>query len=132
MRVGKTSEEELESIVAAGGRRGRSTADLARLRDRYAARIREKYPDIPRRVSGYNLPYLLPEKGFHVARALAGSESTCVTVLEATLRLLPNPRARTLVVVGFESVFAAADSVPEVMEHRPIGLEGMDDRLVND
>ncbi len=132
MRVGKTSDEELAGIIAAGGRRAEIYRDLALLRERYAAMIRERYPDIPRRVSGYNLPYLLPEKGFHVARALAGSEGTCVTVLEATLRLLPNPRARTLVVVGFESVFAAADHVPEVMKHRPIGLEGMDDRLVND
>jgi hypothetical protein len=56
--------------------------------------IRARYPDIPRRVSGYNLDDLLPEKGFHVARALVGSESTLVTILEAKLRLLKNPKAR--------------------------------------
>ncbi len=132
MRVGKTSEDELSRLCAAGGRTGQIYRDLVRLRDRYAEKIRERYPDIPRRVSGYNLPYLLPENGFHVARSLVGSESTCVTVLEATLRLVPNPKARSLVVAGFESVAAAADCVPAVMKHRPIGLEGMDDRLVND
>ena len=103
-----------------------------KLRDRYAARIREKFPDIPRRVSGYNLPYLLPEKGFHVARALVGSENTCVTVLEATVQLIPNPAARSLLVVGFEDIYTAADAVPEVLEHRPIGLEGIDERMVRD
>ena len=54
---------------------------LLELRDRYADLIRERYPKIPRRVSGYNLDDLLPENGFHVARALAGTESTCATYL---------------------------------------------------
>jgi FAD/FMN-containing dehydrogenase/Fe-S oxidoreductase len=130
--VGKTSDEELDRILAEGGRRGQIYADLKNLRDKYTTKIREKFPDIPRRVSGYNLPYLLPERGFHVARALTGSENTCVTVLEATVRLIPNPKARSLVVVGFEDVFAAADAVPQVLEHRPIGLEGFDERLVRD
>jgi Fe-S oxidoreductase/FAD/FMN-containing dehydrogenase len=130
LRVGKTSEEELSRIVAEGGRRGQIYKDLRALRDKYANKIREKYPDIPRRVSGYNLPALLPENGFHVARALVGTENTCVTVLEATAQLIGNPRARSLVVLGFPDVYAAADHVPAVMEHRPIGLEGMDNRLV--
>ncbi len=132
LRVGKTSDEELARIIAEGGRRGQIYADLKALRDKYAEKIREKYPDIPRRVSGYNLPELLPEKGFHVARALVGTEGTCVTVLEATAQLIGNPRARSLLVLGFEDVYAAADHVPAIMEHRPIGLEGMDERLVRD
>lgn len=61
------------------------------MRDKYAPLIRERFPKIPRRVSGYNLDDLLPENGFHVARALAGTEGTCVTILEATLQLIPNP-----------------------------------------
>ncbi len=132
MRVGKTSEEELARIVAEGGRRGQIYASLRELRDRYAGRIREKYPKIPRRVSGYNLPELLPENGFHVARALVGSEGTCVTVLEATLHLIPSPACRVLLVAGFPDVFAAADAVPRVLEHRPSGLEGLDDGLAED
>ena len=84
MTVGATSEEELERIIQAGGRRGEIYARLKDLRDRYADVIRARYPKIPRRVSGYNLDDLLPENGFHVARALVGSEGTCVTILEAT------------------------------------------------
>src|SRR3954447_26743166 len=89
MRVGATSEEELERIVGEGGRRGEIYAAMRDLRDRYGDLVRERYPDIPRRVSGYNLDELLPEKGFNVARALVGSEGTLVTVLEATLELVP-------------------------------------------
>jgi len=55
MRVGSTGEEELERIIAEGGRKGEIYARLKELRDRYADFIRERYPDIPRRVSGYNL-----------------------------------------------------------------------------
>jgi FAD/FMN-containing dehydrogenase/Fe-S oxidoreductase len=132
MRVSRTSEEELARIIAEGGRRGRIYADLKSLRDEYCDRIRRRFPDIPRRVSGYNLPYLLPENGFHVARALVGSEGTCVTVLEATLALIPDPKARSLLVAGFDDVAAAADRVTDILAHRPIGLEGIDERLVED
>jgi len=101
MTVGPTSDEELASIIAAGGRRGRIYAGLRDLRDRYADRIRQRYPRIPRRVSGYNLDELLPEHGFNVARALVGTESTCVLVLEATCQLIYSPPVRRLVVLGW-------------------------------
>jgi FAD/FMN-containing dehydrogenase/Fe-S oxidoreductase len=130
LRVGATTEAELGQIIAAGGRRGEIYAGLRGLRERFAGLIRQRYPDIPRRVSGYNLDQLLPENGFHVARALVGSESTCVTVLEATLRLVPSPPCRSLAVLGYRDVFTAADHVPEILAWRPIGLEGMDDQLI--
>lgn len=130
LRVGTTSDAELDSIIGAGGRRGEIYAGLKALRDQYAGLIRAKYPNIPRRVSGYNLNFLLPENGFHVARALVGSEGTCVTTLEATCRLVESPSARILLVIGCRDVFEAADLVPQVLTHKPIGLEGMDDVLV--
>ena len=132
LRLGRTSEDDVSRAIAQGGRRGAIYAALAALRDRYAPAIRARFPDIPRRVSGYNLPYLLPENGFHVARALVGSEGTCVTVLEATVALLPRPAARALTVAGFSDVFEAARRVPDILTHRPIGLEGFDERLVAD
>ncbi|MBX5491923.1 MAG: FAD-binding oxidoreductase [Chloroflexi bacterium] len=129
LRVGPTSDDELARIIAPGGRRGALYAGLKALRDRYADRIRQRFPDIPRRVSGYALDQLLPEHGFHVARALVGSESTCVLVLEAQLRLVPSPPARALLVLGFQDIFAAADHVPQVLEHGPIALEAIDHEL---
>jgi hypothetical protein len=58
MTVGRTSEEEIEALIRGGGRVGEIYARLAQLRDRYADLIREKFPRIPRRVSGYNLDEL--------------------------------------------------------------------------
>src|SRR5437868_6568353 len=77
---------------------------LLALRDRYADLIRTRFPDMPRRVSGYNLPDLLPEHGFHVGRALVGSEATCVAILGATLRLVRAKPPRTLAVLGYPDI----------------------------
>ncbi|HEU4875613.1 MAG TPA: FAD-linked oxidase C-terminal domain-containing protein [Pyrinomonadaceae bacterium] len=132
MRVGATGEAELARIIREGGRRGEIYSRLKTLRDRYADLIRQHFPDIPRCVSGYNLTWLLPEKGFHVARALVGSESTCVMVLEATTRLVHSPPGRALLVLGYRDVYNAADHVVDVLDHKPIGLEGIDDKLIDD
>jgi FAD/FMN-containing dehydrogenase/Fe-S oxidoreductase len=132
LTVGPTSEDELAAIVRAGGRRGEIYAGLRNLRDRYAESIRARYPRIPRRVSGYNLDELLPENGFHVARALVGTESTCAITLAATVRLIHSPPYRRLVVLGYPDFYVAGDAVPAILEHDPIGLEGFDDQLVRD
>lgn len=130
MRVGRTAPDGIDSIVRGGGRHGDIFARLRGLRDRYADGIREQFPKIPRRVSGYNLPFLLPEHGFHLARALVGTEGTCVTVLEATVRLVQSPPKRCLVVIGYEDVYQAGDDIPRILDHQPVGLEGLDDGLV--
>jgi FAD/FMN-containing dehydrogenase/Fe-S oxidoreductase len=126
MRVGATSPEELEAIIHSGGRRGQIYAELKALRDRYADEIRHRFPRLPRRVSGYNLDELLPENNFNVARALVGTESTCVTILEATVHLIPYPPARSLLVLGYPDICDAADQVMNILEHGPTALEGFD------
>ena len=131
MTVGKTGHTDLERIIREGGRRGEIYAGLKRIRDRYSDLVRARFPRIPRRVSGYNLDELLPENGFNVARALVGTEGTCVTVLEARLNLTQSPQHRVLTVLGFPDAFAAADAVPAALEHKPIGLEGFDQMLVD-
>jgi len=130
MRVGATTSTELETIIGEGGRRGEIYGKLKAIAATYGDLVRQRYPNIPRRVSGYNLNYLLPENGFHVARALVGSEGTCVTVLEATCRLVESPQERVLLVIAYPDIYQCADHVPEVMAHGPIGLEGIDDLLV--
>ncbi len=129
---GPASDEEYAAIERRGDRRAEIYRRLRRLGDRYAGQIRERYPDIPRRVSGYNLDSLLPEHGFDIAGLLVGSESTLVTVLRAKLKLIPVLAERSLVVLGYPSVAAAADAVPAILPHQPIALEGLDHRLIHD
>jgi len=130
MKVGQTSSDELHRLCSEPGRRGQIYSTLRTISTEYAGLIRQRFPNIPRRVSGYNLNYLLIENGFHVARALVGSEGTCVTTLEATCRLVASPPQRVLAVVAYPDIYQCADHIPEILQHKPIGLEGFDDLLV--
>ncbi|GAA2374278.1 FAD-binding and (Fe-S)-binding domain-containing protein [Dactylosporangium salmoneum] len=130
MWVGPTDDAELDRIVAAGGRRAEIYRSLRELRQRYREQIATRFPDIPRRISGYNLPDLDEQHGFNVARALVGTESTCVVVLRAELRLLPKPKHQVTVLLGFPDIAAAGDAAPRVARHSPIQLEGLDEKLL--
>jgi Fe-S oxidoreductase len=130
MRVGPTSDSEFGQIIREGGRRAEIYSRLFSLSHQYADLVRRRYPNIPRRVSGYSLDELLPERGFNVARSLVGAEGTCVIILAAKVRLVDWPPQRTTLVLGYRDVYAAADNVPEVVNSAPIGLEGMDDVLI--
>jgi FAD/FMN-containing dehydrogenase/Fe-S oxidoreductase len=131
LTVGPTTETELDAHIKSGGRIGEIYAALKNIRDTYAGQVRAKFPRIPRRVSGYNLDELLHENNFNLARALVGSEGTCAVILGATLQLVESPPCRTLVGVGFPDIFLAADHVSQILEHKPIGLEGVDGYLLD-
>ena len=88
------------------------------------------FPNLPRRVSGYNLDELLPENNFHVARALVGSESTLVTILQATLHLVPWPPARSLLDARLSRHFRGVRAFAwRFWSFEPTGLEGLDHLL---
>ena len=130
MTVGATTREDVERILRQGGREAEIYQALLGIGDRYADLIRARFPKIPRRVSGYNLDDLLPEQ-FNVARALVGTEGTCVTVLEAKVKLIPSPQHRALVGIGYRDAFIAADHVPEILSFHPIGFEGFEGSIVD-
>ncbi len=129
LTVGPTTEDDFRQRIAEGGRIAEIYQGLRDIRDRHADAINQHFPDIPRRVSGYNLPALLDDD-CNIARALVGSEGTCVAILEATLRLVEWPKARCLAVLGYQTIADAAEHIMQIMETGPIGLEGLDDRLV--
>jgi FAD/FMN-containing dehydrogenase/Fe-S oxidoreductase len=133
MTVGWMDDQKLEEEIRKGGRVGNIYSRLKQLGSRYANLIHEKYPHIPRRVSGYNLDQLLPgEDGrFNVARALVGTESTCVTIVEAKVQLIYSYPQRVLLVLGYPNVYEAGDHVPEILKYKPIALEGIDEFLVH-
>jgi FAD/FMN-containing dehydrogenase/Fe-S oxidoreductase len=131
LTVGPTSDRDIAQHIQTGGRIGGIYSSLKILRDTYGNLVRQKFPRIPRRVSGFNLDELLPENSFNLARALVGSEGTCAIILSATLQLVESPPCRTLVGLGFSDIFLAADHVPNILEHKPIGFEGMDGLLLD-
>jgi FAD/FMN-containing dehydrogenase/Fe-S oxidoreductase len=130
LEVGCFSKTALEATVAVGGRLSQVLRALASLAERYGPLVKEKFPDIPRRVSGFNLDQLSTGTGMHVARALVGTESTCAFSTELTLRLVEDPPGRALVVLAYPDVYAAAEAVPELLAHPLLALEGFDKTLV--
>ena len=140
LAYGKTSDSVLSLKVVDG--RGRQfeassgeesvakVTGLKTLIDNNLALLRTELGRFGRQVSGYSLEHLLPENKYDLAKALVGTEGTCVTILEATVALQPIPKHRILVVLGFEDMVAAADAVPRLLPLNPLAIEGMDKRLV--
>jgi len=132
MTAGWMTEPEMEAAIGGGGRGGEILSGIKALRLRYESEIGARFPNIPRRISGYNLDQLIPnqEGRFNLGRALVGSEGTLVTVLEANLNLVHNPPHTTLVVLGYPDIYQAGDDVAAIVEFEPIGLEGIDYKLI--
>ena len=130
LTAGPAAAQEAARRARQPGGTGRIYRGLAELAERHAALVRAQTPELTRRVSGYNLDQLLPENGFNLARALVGTEGTCVTVLEASVALVPVPAVRALTVAGFADAFVAADAAPEFLDLAPLTIEGMDVALI--
>jgi FAD/FMN-containing dehydrogenase/Fe-S oxidoreductase len=130
LTVGPTAGDELARRAARPGTEGRIFQGLSELVRRDGDVIREHLRPWSRRVSGYSLEHLLPEHGTDVARALVGTEGTCVVVLGATVRLVPVPATRVLLVLGFQDDEHAADATPAILPSGPLTVEGIDRRLV--
>jgi FAD/FMN-containing dehydrogenase/Fe-S oxidoreductase len=104
---------------------------LAALTDASLHTIRTELGRFDRQVSGYPLQHLLPENGRDLARALVGTEGTCGTLLGATVRLVPVTPHRLLLVLGYADIVEAAEAAPALLDHQPLAVEGLDDRLVD-
>jgi len=102
-------------IASAGDQTFAAVPGLAELVLDNLALIRTEFGRFSRQVSGYSLEHLLPENGSDLAKALVGTEGTCVTVLKAKVKLVPVPQQPNLVVLGYRDMCEAADDVPNLL-----------------
>jgi FAD/FMN-containing dehydrogenase/Fe-S oxidoreductase len=128
--VGRVGLDDAQAVAAGQDRVATIVRGLLELRDEVGDLVAARYPPIPRRVSGYHLDQLLHPEHLDVAKALVGSEGTCVVVLGATVGLVELPAVRIQVVLGYDDLVAAAHHVPGLLSHDPSGLEGVDHLLV--
>ncbi|MGW3654329.1 FAD-binding and (Fe-S)-binding domain-containing protein [Streptomyces sp. NPDC005151] len=114
------------------GRWDGAPAGLRELVGSHLALLRTGFPELPRRISGYALDALLPERGPDLARAFCGSEGTLGVMTEATVRLVEAPGSRALAVLGYADESAAAEAAPGLLPYRPLTVEGMAADLVRE
>jgi len=123
-----------EFAVASGADDPVESAEATALRAlgaEHLAHIRTRFGRFGRQVSGYSMEQLLPERGADVARFLVGSEGTLGVVTEATVRLVPDPKHRRMIALGFADIVAAGAASPAVLAHDPTACEGLDARLID-
>lgn len=109
--------------------------------DRNRDEILARYPQVMRRVSGYNLDEFVagagcpPPAGIrepasshrgNLSHLIVGSEGSLACILEATVRLTPLPQATALAIVHFHDELQALESVPHILRHQPSAVELLD------
>ena len=93
--------------------------------------IRTNFGTFSRQVSGYGLEALLPENGFDVRRAFAGTEGTWGVILAAKMRLVKDPSFTSAVVLGYADMVAAAHDAPLLKDFPVAACEGLDSRMLD-
>ena len=88
--------------------------EVPRLVAAHETAIRRDFPPFWRKSGGYRLERMLAERGpFNLANLVVGSEGTLAIVVEANVKLVPQPKAVVGVAGHFESVAAAIDAVDD-------------------
>ncbi len=107
----------------------RTVLELAR---QYADEIDRRFPKVLRRVMGYNLDEFVDQnKPVNLAKIMVGSEGTLGVVLEAKLRLVPLPKAKAVMVIGFEHLLESLSAAPVILNHKPSAIEVMDKAILD-
>ncbi|WP_226008382.1 FAD-binding and (Fe-S)-binding domain-containing protein [Natrinema salinisoli] len=132
--LGEIEVDELrERADPVGDLLERVSAEVVRIINEEADDVRERFPDLKRNVSGYNLDVLVEEAEsgtVNLARLLAGSEGTLAVITEAEVSLEPVPETKAVSLLFYESVLAAVTDVQHVLEHDPVAVELIDDVLI--
>lgn len=146
---GRTSDNVVAmDLLTAGGRRLSATTsvagghpsltgddalvgELTRLADDHLETLRTEFGTFGRQVSGYALEHLAPERGRDIGRMLVGSEGTLAVVTQARVRLVTDPPATCLAVLGFEDIYAAGDVAHLLKGLGAVAAEGIDSRIVD-
>ena len=125
---GPLTAGELASRAAAPTLDGAICRELPRLVERHREAIATGFPRFWRQSGGYRLDRLGPDPsaGLDLAKFVVGSEGTLVTVVEATVQLVPAPRHRVIAVGHFTSVQAAIEATEDALACQPAAVELLD------
>ena len=119
------------SLAGLSGDKHALAKDLLNLGERDAKTIGERFPDVLRRVGGYNIDALLPsDKNINLSHLLVGSEGTLAYSTAIELKLSPLPVDRVLGVCHFPSFYQAMDATQHLVELGPHAVELVDNTMI--
>src|SRR6266567_6641611 len=130
---GPLTPAELLSRAAAPTLDGTICRDLPRLAEHHREAIATGFPPFWRQSGGYRLDRLArpdPSAGLDLAKFVVGSEGTLVTVVAATVQLVPAPRHRVVAVGHFTSVQAAIEATEDALACQPAAVELLDRTII--
>jgi len=125
-RFGLMTDRELVSRATSPALDGVICRELPRLAERHQAAIATGFPRFWRQSGGYRLDRLAGSGGLDLAKFVVGSEGTLVTVVEATVQLVPLPRHRVIAVGHFTSTQAAIEATQDALACQPAAVELLD------
>ncbi len=128
--------EEIDAACAAPTFEGGCYRTVRQLAARHADEIDRRYPQILRRVGGYNLDAFTPARAaagepFNLARLIVGSEGTLGLIVEARLNLVPLPNAKAVLTIEYDDLLDALGDTPAILEHDPSAVEVMDRSILD-
>jgi FAD/FMN-containing dehydrogenase/Fe-S oxidoreductase len=125
---------EYEEIVSKNDREAALYETTRKLVEENEAEIDEKYPNLKRSVSGYNLHKVIYENDdgedvINLSKLFVGAEGTLGTIVEAEVSLVSRPEETALALYTFDSLVDAMKAVPEALEFPVSAVELMDDEV---
>ncbi len=126
--------DEWDQLVAGDSRAAAIYRTVRQVVEDNADAIADRYPDLKRRVSGYNLDRVIYENEdgdevINLARLVVGAEGTLGVVVEATLGLVTVPEETALALHHFPTLGDAMAAVPEALEFDVSAVELMDEEV---
>ncbi len=125
------SASELSELCARKDREGQVYKQVLEIVESNIREIRRRYPQVLRRVGGYNLDYLIESSDFNLSQLLTGAEGTLGFVIEAKVNLVPIPKARAVAIPHFRTLVAALQSVEAILRHKPSAVEILDSHTID-
>lgn len=106
-------------------------SELLKLGEREAGEIKDRFPQIVRRVGGYNLDALTPNGAQNnLAHLLVGSEGTLAYSTAIELKLSPLPKNKVMGVCHFPTFYQAMDATQHLVTLKPHAVELVDDTMI--
>jgi FAD/FMN-containing dehydrogenase/Fe-S oxidoreductase len=125
---------EYEEIVSRDDREAEIYRTVRGLVEEHEAEIEDRYPELKRRVSGYNMDRVIYENDdgeavINLSKLFVGSEGTLGVLVEATVSLVTVPEETALALYCFSDLVSAMRAVPEALSFDVSAVELMDDEV---